>query len=82
MGHDNGAPKSVADLLLHAAPVKETRHLTKEEEAALSRFRPLSYMTTPKSPDIATYRDFISGMAHVLNYILSFGFNDKGYVAT
>ena len=38
-------------------------------------------MTMPKGPDKATYRDFISGMSHVLTYIMSLGYDAKGYAS-
>ena len=80
-GHDGGGARSAASLLLHATPSQETKHLTKEEEAALCKFRPLSYLTNSKTPDKATYREFISGMSQVLCYIMSLGYNAKGYAA-
>ena len=78
---DRDYGRGAADMLLRAAPNVGAKILRKEEEAALSKIRPLSYLVTPKGPDKCSYREFMSGMTHVLTYIINLGHEAKGYAA-
>ena len=56
-------------MLLRAGPATGTKVLTKEEEAAVSKFRPLSFLFVPKGPDKCSYREFI---VYITEYLIRY----------